>query len=90
MWRAGATSLQIYVQPLPASLREEEGRNPLESVRHRSPCPGVPSPNRDGRTLSARRSTVLGRSLPVLRVCGVSLAQPSLCPELDSPVTVLA
>lgn len=49
------------------------------------------SPDRDGRTLSAHRSAVLGRSLPVLRVCGVSLAQPSLClPELDSPVTVLA
>lgn len=46
---------------------------------------------RDGRVLSARRSAVLGHSLPVLRVCGVSLAQPSRgLPELDSPVTVLA
>lgn len=63
-----------------------------KSIGVRETQESVPrSPSRDGRALSARRSVVLGRSLPVLRVCGVSLAQPSLClPELDSPVTVLA
>lgn len=97
----GKRFMRVYVESRshePPNLRAASasivmgGGGGEKSIGVRETQESVPrSPSRDGRALSARRSVVLGRSLPVLRVCGVSLAQPSLClPELDSPVTVLA
>lgn len=86
MWTAGATSLQIYVQPLPACAggggeihggqSRDTGVHAQESSGQDGPAPSQPTPG----------AQVLGRSLSsVLRVCGVSLAQPSLClRKLDS------
>lgn len=83
-------SLQINLCAASASIVTEGGGE--KSIGVRETQESMPrSPGCDRHALSARRSVELGRWLPILCVCGVSLAQPSLClPERDSPITVLA
>lgn len=70
------TSLQICVQPLPASLREEEG----EIRRVRETQESMPrSPDRDGPHPQPTEAPVLGRSLPVLRVSSGSPWHSRVC-----------
>ena len=82
----GKRFMRVYVESRshePPNLRAASasivmgGGGGEKSIGVRETQESVPrSPGRDGRALSARRSVVLGRSLPVLRVCGV-LSRPS-------------